>query len=113
MYLAPAADAHAVHHDAHAERLMNWSLVPLMVGSIVLGYARVTGSQSALAATLGGSETLPRPITPVGLLAFALGAGRLRRGLVVLRAADAARLGPSATVAIGPTAGSRAIAEAG
>src|SRR5438552_11965543 len=38
VYLAPANDPHAVHHDPSAERPMNWSLVPLMIGSIVLGY---------------------------------------------------------------------------
>src|SRR5205085_6922338 len=30
VYMAPASDPHAVHHDADAERPMNWSLVPLM-----------------------------------------------------------------------------------
>src|SRR5947209_2836195 len=38
VYLALARDPHAIHHDAATEQPMNWSLVPLMVGAIVLGY---------------------------------------------------------------------------
>jgi NADH-quinone oxidoreductase subunit L len=73
VYLAEPADPHAVHHDASSERLMNWSLLPLAIGSIVFGYA---GSflQSRLAAPLGPIEPLPSPLDPRGLLAFALGA---------------------------------------
>ncbi|MDQ6669161.1 MAG: NADH-quinone oxidoreductase subunit L [Chloroflexota bacterium] len=73
VYLAPAADAHAVHHDAESERPMNWSLVPLMFGAIVLGYFG-TWLQGRLSSTLGDAEVLPGPITLVGLAAFALGA---------------------------------------
>jgi NADH-quinone oxidoreductase subunit L len=73
VYLAPAADAHAVHHDPESERPMNWSLVPLMIGAIAFGWL---GSwlQTRLAAPLGEIEALPPPIDPRGLLAFALGA---------------------------------------
>jgi NADH-quinone oxidoreductase subunit L len=73
VYLARPVDAHAVHHDAQAEAPMNWSLVPLMVGSVVFGYL---GSwlQARLAGPLGGTEALPPPIDLRGLLAFALGA---------------------------------------
>src|SRR5205085_12568237 len=38
VYLAPAVDPHAVHHDPDNERLMNWSLVPLMIRSITFGW---------------------------------------------------------------------------
>jgi hypothetical protein len=68
VYLAPAADAHAVH-----QRPMNFSLVPLMVGAVVFGYLGAW-LQGQLSATLGESEVLPGPITLVGVLAFALGA---------------------------------------
>jgi NADH-quinone oxidoreductase subunit L len=73
VYLAKPLDLHAVHHDAAAEQSMNWSLVPLMAGSIVFGYL---GSwlQGRLAGPLGETEALPGPITPIGLAAFALGA---------------------------------------
>jgi len=73
VYLAPASDPHAVHHDADAERPMNWSLVPLMLGAVVLGYSG-NWLQGRLASLLGGTEALPGPITVVGLAAFALGA---------------------------------------
>jgi NADH-quinone oxidoreductase subunit L len=73
IYAAPATDDHAVHHDAHAERWMNWALIPLMAGSIVFGYAG-PWLDNALAGVLGGHETLPPLISPVGLLAFGLGA---------------------------------------
>jgi NADH-quinone oxidoreductase subunit L len=73
VYLAQPVDSHAVHHDPEAEQPMNWSLVPLMVGSIAFGYLG-TWLESRLAGTLGEVEPLPGPITPIGLLAFALGA---------------------------------------
>jgi NADH-quinone oxidoreductase subunit L len=74
VYLAPIVDPQAVHHDPAAERPMNWSLVPLMVGAVVFGYL---GSwlQGDLATTLGDTEALPGPITAIGVVAFALGAG--------------------------------------
>jgi NADH-quinone oxidoreductase subunit L len=73
VYLAPAGDPHAVHHDPESERPMNWSLVPLMVGAVVFGYLGYW-LQGRLSSTLGESEVLPGPITLVGVLAFALGA---------------------------------------
>jgi NADH-quinone oxidoreductase subunit L len=73
VYLAPPVDPHAVHHDAPAESLMNWSLVPLAVGAIAFGYLG-TWLQARLAAPLGQIEALPSPVDPRGLVAFALGA---------------------------------------
>jgi NADH-quinone oxidoreductase subunit L len=73
VYLAPIVDPHAVHHDPEAERPMNWSLVPLMVGATVFGYFGGP-LRGALASVLGDSEGLPGPITLVGLAAFGLGA---------------------------------------
>jgi len=72
VYLAPAADAHAVHHDLSSERLMNWSLVPLMVGAIGLGWLGfwLIGQ---LNASLGDVEPFV-VISVSGLSAFALGA---------------------------------------
>ena len=73
VYLAPAADPHVVHHDPDAERPMNWSLVPLMVGSVVLGWL---GSWLAavLAGPIGAIEPLPPLLGLTGGLAFILGA---------------------------------------
>jgi NADH-quinone oxidoreductase subunit L len=85
VYMAPADDPHAVHHDASAERPMNWSLVPLMVGSIVLGW---TGDWLAVALTgpLGSFQPPPGPLTVVGGIAFILGAvGFLGAAWYVLR----------------------------
>jgi NADH-quinone oxidoreductase subunit L len=73
VYLAPAGDPHAVHHDPESERPMNWSLIPLMFGAIVFGYLGYW-LQGRLSSTVGDSEALPGPITVVGLIAFALGA---------------------------------------
>lgn len=73
VYMAPARDAHAVHHDAESERPMNWSLVPLMVGAIAFGWLG-----TFLASKLAG--TIPVPEQPMalfsleGIIAFALGA---------------------------------------
>jgi NADH-quinone oxidoreductase subunit L len=118
VYLAPPVDPHAVHHDPPAERLMNWSLVPLAVGAIVFGYL---GSwlQTRLAGPLGQIDALPSPVDPRGLLAFALGAiGFLtawwaftRRAQAVegMRAADVVEAAPSYRAA----AWVRAIADAG
>jgi NADH-quinone oxidoreductase subunit L len=73
VYLASPQDAHAVHHDAASERPMNWSLVPLMVGAIAFGWLG-GWLQARLAGPVGDTEVLPGLITPVGLLAFVLGA---------------------------------------
>jgi NADH-quinone oxidoreductase subunit L len=73
VYLGPVRDAHAVHHDEHAERPMNWSLVPLMVGSVVFGYLG-TFLIGRLGEVLGDIEPLPSPLNVTGLAAFALGA---------------------------------------
>src|SRR5207302_4072866 len=73
VYLAPAVDPHAVHHDPASERPMNWSLVPLMVGAISFGWLG-GWLRARLAGPLGDTESLPGLITPEGLLAFALGA---------------------------------------
>lgn len=72
VYLAPARDAHAVHHDPAAERPMDWSLVPLMVGAIVFGYLG-NWLMGRLAGPLGDVEPLPSPFALTGWLAFALG----------------------------------------
>jgi NADH-quinone oxidoreductase subunit L len=73
VYLAPAADQHAVHHEPEPERFMNWALVPLMLGSIAFGWLG-----SLLIARLSGTipvpEEPPRTISPEGLIAFVLGA---------------------------------------
>lgn len=86
VYMAPAGDAHAVHHDLEAEGLMNWSLVPLMVGAIVLGWLGWTGLlQSALDGTVP-SMALPPLLNLTGGLAFILGAiGFLGAAWFVLR----------------------------
>jgi NADH-quinone oxidoreductase subunit L len=73
VYMAPADDPRAVHHDPGAERLMNWSLIPLMLGSIVLGWAGYWLA-TALAGPLGSVQTPPPPLTLVGGIAFILGA---------------------------------------
>jgi NADH-quinone oxidoreductase subunit L len=73
VYVAPPVDPHAVHHDPESERLMDWALVPLMIGAIVLGYPG-GWLQAQLSPVLGDSEALPALIAPIGLLAFALGA---------------------------------------
>jgi NADH-quinone oxidoreductase subunit L len=72
VYMAPARDLHAVHHDPGPERQMNWALVPLMIGAIVLGWLGWW-----LESTLGPavpSVGLPPILTPTGGLAFILGA---------------------------------------
>jgi NADH-quinone oxidoreductase subunit L len=73
VYLAPAADPHAVHHDPDAERPMNWSLVPLMVGSVVLGWLG-GWLATVLASPIGEIEPLPPLLGLTGGLAFILGA---------------------------------------
>ncbi|MCA1644965.1 MAG: NADH-quinone oxidoreductase subunit L [Chloroflexi bacterium] len=73
VYVAPPIDAHAVHHHADAERPMNWSLLPLMVGAIAFGWLGIW-LRTTLLTSLSEIEPLPAPIDPRGLLAFALGA---------------------------------------
>ena len=73
VYLAPPADPHAVHHDPSAERPMNWSIVPLMLGSIVLGYLG-NWLRTVLSGPLGPMEPLPPVLNLTGGLAFTLGA---------------------------------------
>jgi hypothetical protein len=54
---------------------MNWALVPLMVGSIVLGWLGWTGwLPNVLAGPLGGVEPQAALLSPTGGLAFILGA---------------------------------------
>lgn len=75
VYVATARDPQAVHHDPEAERPMNWSLVPLMVGAVLLGWVGWLGwLPSALEGPLGGIETLPPLLNLTGGLAFILGA---------------------------------------
>jgi NADH-quinone oxidoreductase subunit L len=87
VYMAPARDAHAVHHDASAEPPMNWSLVPLMLGSIGLGWLGWVGwLAAALAGTAGPAEVRPPILTLTGGVAFILGAaGFLGAAWFVLR----------------------------
>jgi hypothetical protein len=74
VYMAPARDVHAVHHDAAAERPMNWSLVPLMLGSIGLGWLGLVGWLGfALGDTVSPSEVRPELFTLIGGVAFTLG----------------------------------------
>jgi NADH-quinone oxidoreductase subunit L len=75
VYLAPARDAHLVHHEPESERLMNWSLVPLMVGAIVFGWFG-GALATRLSGPLGEVEHVPGLInlTLPGLAAFTLGA---------------------------------------
>jgi NADH-quinone oxidoreductase subunit L len=73
VYEVRDADPHAVHHDASAERLMNSPLIPLILASIVFGWLG-GWLLGALTPVLGGTEGASPPlITPLGLLAFALG----------------------------------------
>jgi NADH-quinone oxidoreductase subunit L len=74
VYVASApGGGRSVHHDAAAERPMNWSLLPLMLGAIVLGWL---GGWLAniLAGPLGSVEPLPPIFTVSGGIAFVLGA---------------------------------------
>jgi NADH-quinone oxidoreductase subunit L len=85
VYMAPADNPHAAHHDASAEGPMNWSLVPLMVGAILLGWAGYWLAP-ALSGPLGSVQTPPPPLTVVGGIAFILGAaGFLGAAWYVLR----------------------------
>src|SRR6266540_2617046 len=75
VYLAPAVDPHAVHHEPASERPMNWALVPLMVGAVAFGWLG-----SSLAAGLSGPLAAveyvagPLSLTVQGGAAFVLGA---------------------------------------
>jgi len=95
VYEAEAVDTHAVHRDAPNERLMNAALLPLIVGSITFGWAG-GWLLGALTPVFGGTEgALPPLISPLGLVAFALGlAGFLFQGWQVRR--PMARPAPSA-----------------
>ena len=75
VYLAPAVDPHAVHHNPDDERPMNWSLIPLMVGSIAFGWFGPALAQ-LMSGPLGEVETAPGPftLTLLGGAAFVLGA---------------------------------------
>jgi NADH-quinone oxidoreductase subunit L len=86
VYMAPANDPHAVHRDPDVERPMNWSLVPLMIGSVVLGWLGWTGwLQNALDGSVP-PLALPPLLNPTGGLAFILGAvGFLGAAWYVLR----------------------------
>ena len=73
VYVAPP-DPHAhPHHDAATERPMNWSLVPLMVGSVVSGYLG-NGLIDRLSGPAGVIEPLPPLLNVTGGIAFILGA---------------------------------------
>ncbi len=110
VYMAPADDPHAVHHDANAERPMNWSLVPLMIGSIVLGWAGYWLA-TVLAGPLGSVQTPPPPLTVVGGVAFILGAiGFLGAVWYVLRPQ---MLLPASVTSYRPDRWVRAIADGG
>ena len=75
VYIAPAQDLHAVHRDPETERPMNWSIVPLMFGAVLLGWVGWLGwLPSALAGPLDGIEQLPPLLNLTGGLAFILGA---------------------------------------
>jgi NADH-quinone oxidoreductase subunit L len=74
VYMAPARDPHAAHHDPSAERLMNWSLIPLMLASLSVGWlAGIGWLPAVLAGPLNGVASLPPALSGIGGLAFALG----------------------------------------
>jgi NADH-quinone oxidoreductase subunit L len=112
VYLAPAADPHAVHHDAEIERPMDWSLVPLMVGAIAFGWL---GSWLAgrLAGTLGDIEPLPSPLALTGLIAFVLGALGFAGAYWYALRQPAAAPAPAAATSYAAAAWVAAIARAG
>jgi NADH-quinone oxidoreductase subunit L len=74
VYLAPPSDPHKAHHDAGPERQMNWALVPLMVGSIVLGWLGWIGWLPNVLTSVGLPDAHATPPTVLGALAFVLGA---------------------------------------
>jgi NADH-quinone oxidoreductase subunit L len=111
VYMAPSSDAHAVHHDVDAERPMNWALVPLMVGSVILGWVGILWFPSLLPESLVGPIVLPPLLNLTGGLAFILGAvGFLGTAWYVLR--PATRLARGET-SYRPDGWVRALAEAG
>src|SRR5262249_8674481 len=111
VYMAPAGDPHAVHHDAAAERPMNWSLVPLMVGSVILGWIGIAWLPSLLSEPLVGPVELAPLLNLTGGVAFILGAiGFLSAAWYVLR--PQAALAPGET-SYRPDAWVRAIADGG
>jgi NADH-quinone oxidoreductase subunit L len=112
VYMAPANDPHTVHHDPPAERPMNWSLVPLMIGAVTLGWVGWIGwLPAALSGPLGGIEPLPPLLNLTGGLAFILGAvGFLASAWYAQRPQAAAA---AADAGYRPDAWVRAIAEAG
>jgi NADH-quinone oxidoreductase subunit L len=112
VYMAPANDQHAVHHDPPAERPMNWSLIPLMVGSIVFGWVGYLWLPPLVSGAIGGIQPpLPPPLNVTGGIAFILGGvGFLGTAWYVLR--PQAALTPSETT-YRPDAWVRAIADAG
>ncbi|MDQ3808860.1 MAG: hypothetical protein M3336_01065, partial [Chloroflexota bacterium] len=75
VYAAAAADPRRTHHDVEAERFMNWSLVPLAIGSISFGWLG-GGLAGRLGDPLGEIEHAAGPLalSMPGLLAFVLGA---------------------------------------
>ena len=96
VYMAPAVDPHTVHHDPGAERPMNWSLVPLMVGSLVLGWVGILWLPSVLPEAIVGPVATVPILNITGALAFVLGAiGFLGVAWYVLR--------PQAALARGET----------
>ncbi len=109
VYLAPASDPHAIHHDESAERPMNSSLLPLILGAIVLGWLG-WWLEDVLSGVVP-SAGLPPILSPTGGLAFILGAaGFVAAAWYVQR--------PAAVVAAGetsyrPDAWVRALADGG
>jgi NADH-quinone oxidoreductase subunit L len=112
VYMAPAEDPHAVHHDPDAERPMNWSLVPLMAGAIGLGWL---GSwlSGVLAGPLDGVEPLPPLLNLTGGLAFILGAIGFLGAVWYVQRPRAVPAAAPADSTYRPDAWVRAIAEAG
>jgi NADH-quinone oxidoreductase subunit L len=113
VYVAPPVDPRAVHHDPASERLMNWSLVPLMIGAIAFGYVG-DWLREHLGGLVGETEPLPSPLDPRGLLAFALGAaGFAIAWWYAIRRPAAAAAGAPVETSYAAAAWVRAIAEAG
>ena len=109
VYLAPPLDGHAAHHDESAERPMNWSLVPLMVGAISLGWLG-WWLEDVLSGVVPSSG-LPPILNPTSGVAFILGAiGFVAAAWFVQR--PSAVLAPTAT-SYRPDAWVRVIAVAG